>query len=106
MARRNIVVSALHALTSDEFEPYNFSNNATLHEFVTEYFTNGSDEMDDDVSSDEEEMRTFTEIKLTVIQHSLLLHIDWMNTASYSAAINSSEAVDEGVLYHTTLTFT
>ena len=81
------------------------SDNA-IHEFATEYFTIGNDETDDDVSSDEDEMHMFWEIKLIVIQHSLLLHIDWMNTASPSAAMNSSEAVDEGMLYHRTLTFT
>ena len=67
MARRNVVVSALHALTSDEFEPSNFIDNTTLHEFVTEYFTSGNNETDDDVSDDEEEMRMFSHSKLFVI---------------------------------------
>ena len=33
------------------------------------------------------------------------LHMDWMNTASPSIAMNSIDAVDEGMLYYTTLTF-
>ena len=61
MARRNAVVSALQDLTSEEFKPSNFSDNGTLYKFVTEYFTNGNDDMDDDVSSDEEEMHTFSQ---------------------------------------------
>ena len=81
------------------------SDNA-IHEFATEYFTIGYDETDDDVSSDEDETHIFWEIKLIVIQHSLLLHVDWMNTASPSAAMNFTEAVDNGMVYHTTLTLT
>lgn len=58
MARRNDVVSALHVLTGDEFEPSDFSDNSALQALVTEYFADGNDDTDDDVSSDEEEMRT------------------------------------------------
>ena len=58
MAGRNVVVSGLHALTSKEFKPSNFSYNAMLHKFATKYFTNGIDNIYDDVSSDEEEMHT------------------------------------------------
>jgi len=62
MARKDAVVSALHALTSDEFEPSNFSDNNALQALVSEYFADGNDDTDDDgVSSDEEEMSTFTD---------------------------------------------
>ena len=54
--RRNVVVSALCALISNKFQPSNFSDNGTLHKFVTEYFMNRNEDTDDDVSSDEEEM--------------------------------------------------
>ena len=57
MARKDIVVSALHALTNDEFEYSDFSDNNALQALVTEYFAGGNDDTDDDgVSSDEEEI--------------------------------------------------
>lgn len=58
MARRSSVVSALHALTNDEFEPSDFVDYAGLQAPVTEYFADGSSETHNDVSSDEEEMCT------------------------------------------------
>ena len=53
MARRGSVVSALHALTNDEFEPSHFVDNAGLQALVTKYFADGSGETDNDVSSEE-----------------------------------------------------
>ena len=58
MAKKHVVVSALHALTSDEFEPSDEIDNAALQALVTEYFAEGNDDTDDDVTSDEEEIRT------------------------------------------------
>lgn len=58
MARRSKVLSALHALTSDEYEPSDFSDSSALEALVTEYFADGSDDTDYDVSSEEEEMCT------------------------------------------------
>jgi len=37
MAREDVIVSAFHALTSDEFKPSNFSDNNTLQALVSEY---------------------------------------------------------------------
>ena len=60
MARKEVVVSALQALTSNEFEASDFSNNASLHVLVTEYFAGRSDETnDEDVISSDEEMSMF-----------------------------------------------
>ena len=59
MARRSSVASALHALTNDEFKLSEFIDKAGLLALVAEYFVDGSDETDDDVSSDEEEMCMF-----------------------------------------------
>jgi len=62
MARKDIIVSALHILISDEFEPSNFSDKNTLQALVSKYFAGGNDDTGDDgVSSDEEEMSTFTD---------------------------------------------
>lgn len=55
MARRSNVVSAVQALTSDEYEPSDFSDRSALEALITEYFADGSDETDNDASSDEEE---------------------------------------------------
>ena len=58
-SRRSKVASAVQALTSDEYEPSDFSDNSALQALVTEYFADGSDDTDYDVSSDEEEARMF-----------------------------------------------
>lgn len=60
MAIRSEVVSALQALTSDEFQPSGFSDVTALQALVTEYFVDGSDDTDYDayVNSDEEETYT------------------------------------------------
>ena len=61
MVRKDVVVSALHALTNDEFEHSDFSDNDALQALVTEYFAGGNDDTDDHgVSSDEEEIRMLT----------------------------------------------
>ena len=62
MASKEKVVSALHALTSDEFLPSNLADNSTLEALVTEYFGRNDDDTDDDESipSEDEEIRTFT----------------------------------------------
>ena len=56
MARKCSVVSALQALTNNEFKPSDFIDNAGLQALVTEYVVDGSGETNDDVSSDEDEM--------------------------------------------------
>ena len=63
MASKEKVVSALHALTSDEFLPSNLADNSALEALVTEYF-GGNDDTDDDESSpsEDEELRMFTRI--------------------------------------------
>ena len=62
MASKEKVVSALHALTSDEFLPSNLADNSALEALVTEYFGGNDDDTDDDesVPSEDEEIRTFT----------------------------------------------
>ena len=62
MASKEKVVSALHALTSDEFLPSNLADNSALEALVTEYFGGNDDDIDDDesVPSEDEEIRTFT----------------------------------------------
>ena len=40
----------------------------------TEYFTNGNDETNNDVSIGEDEMRTFSQIKLIVIHVHVITH--------------------------------
>ena len=62
MASKEKVVSALHALTSDEFLPSNLVDNSALEALVTEYFGGNDDDTDDDesVPSEDEEIRTFT----------------------------------------------
>ena len=103
MAKKQVVASALDVLMSDEFEPSNFSDNAGLHALVTEYFTGGSDDTDDDISSDEEEMCTFASRTIAILKITLFpIGTDWMNTASTSTAMNDSVmAVNEGILYNT-----
>ena len=62
MASKEKVVSALHALTSDEFLPSNLADNSALEALVTEYFGGNDDDTDDDesVPSEDEEIHTFT----------------------------------------------
>ena len=62
MASKEKVVSALHALTSDEFLPSNLADNSALEALVTEYFGGNDDDTDDDesVPSEDEEIRMFT----------------------------------------------
>jgi len=62
MVRKDVIVSALHALTSDEFEPSNFSDNDALQALISKYFVGGNDDADNNgASSNEEEMSTFTD---------------------------------------------
>ena len=60
MTSKEKVVSALHALTSDEFLSSYLTDN--LEVLVTEYFGGNDDNTDDDesVPSEDEEIRTFT----------------------------------------------
>ena len=53
MARKDVVVSALEALTSKEFEPSDFADNSGLRVLIAEYFAGGNEGTDDN-SSDEE----------------------------------------------------
>ena len=61
MASKEKVVSALHALTGDEFLPSNLADNSALEALVAEYFGGNDDDTDDDesVPSEDEEIRTF-----------------------------------------------
>ena len=52
MVRKDVVVSALEALTSKEFEPSDFADNSGLQALIAEYFAGGNDDTDDN-SSDE-----------------------------------------------------
>ena len=62
MARKETVVSALHALTSEEFLPSNLADNSALEALVAKYFGGNDDNIDDDESvlSEDEEIRMFT----------------------------------------------
>lgn len=58
MVMKEVVVSALQALTSDEFERSSFVDNSTLEALVTEYFGGSDDDTDvESVWSDDEEIR-------------------------------------------------
>ena len=61
MARKDIVVSALEALTSKELEPSNFADNSGLQALITEYFAGGNDDTDDDGLSSDEEIGKFSD---------------------------------------------
>ena len=58
-SRRSKVAFAVQALTSDEYEPSDFSDSSALQALVTKYFADGSDDTDYDVSSNEEEAHMF-----------------------------------------------
>ena len=61
MARKNVVVSALEALNSEEFEPSDFADNIGLQALITEYFAGGNDDTDDDGLSSDEEIGKFSD---------------------------------------------
>ena len=61
MARKDVVVSALEALTSKEFEPSDFADNSGLQALITEYFAGGNDNTDNNGLSNDEEIGMFSD---------------------------------------------
>ena len=68
IATKEVVVSALQALTSDEFERSSLVDNSALEALVTEYFGGSDDDTDmESVWSDDEEIRMFINNKIPAI---------------------------------------
>ena len=60
MATKEVDVSALQALTSDEFERSSLVGNSALEALITEYFGGSDDDTDmESVWSDDEEIHMF-----------------------------------------------
>ena len=61
MARKKVLVSALEALISEEFEPSDFADNSGLQALITEYFAGRNDDTDNDGLSSDVEIGKFND---------------------------------------------
>ena len=67
MATKETIVSAIHALTDDEFLPSALADNSALETLVAEYFGGNDDTDNESVWSDDEEIRRFPNNKISTI---------------------------------------